>query len=237
MPPGNDDFEASSELEHSDALYVGFGNLGATKQVGEPNHAGNQGGASIWFDWKAPITGSVRFSACQPSFRALLAVYTGSSLQSLQPIAQSDNPVSPGCLLGNGPGGVAFNIDAGTVYRLAVDGFNGATGGFNLEIDTSTERLPPPVLSLAGAIAPNTRITRRRVRPRRGFARFVLASSEPGASFRCKLDARRFRSCGPPVRYRNLKPGWHVFEASAVSPAGLVDSSPAIFRFKIPRRP
>ncbi|MGC1852371.1 MAG: hypothetical protein WA687_08035 [Solirubrobacterales bacterium] len=234
--PANDDFEASGDLQGSKSLIIGYANIGATKQVGEPNHAGNAGGASIWFAWKAPITGSVRFSVCQASFRPLLAVYTGASLQSLQSIAQSDNPVSPGCLPANRQGGVALNIDAGTVYRLAVDGFNGATGGFNLEIDTSTERLPLPGLSLAGAIAPNTRIARRKVRPRRGFARFVLASSESGASFRCKLDARRLRSCGPIVRYRNLKPGWHVFEASAVSPAGLVDSSPTVFRFKIPRR-
>lgn len=235
--PGNDDFEASHELQGTKSLIVGYGNVGATKQVGEPNHAGNAGGASIWFDWKAPITGSVRFSACQASFRPLLAVYTGSSLQSLQPIAQSDNPVNPGCLPVNGQGGVALNIEAGTVYRLAVDGFNGATGGFNLEIDTSTERLPSSMPALMPAVAPNTRIAGRKLRPRRGFARFVLASNESGASFRCKLDARRFRSCGPTVRYRNLKPGWHVFKASAVSPAGLVDSSPTVFRFKIPRRP
>jgi len=234
--PGNDDFEASRELEFSRGLYIGFGNLGATKQAGEPSHAGNPGGASVWFDWRAPLTGSARFNACQTSFRALIAVYTGSSLQNLQPVAQSDSPVSLGCLLDNRPGGIAFNIDAGTVYRLAIDGFDGATGGFGLEIDTSTERLPLVSAPLpADRIAPNTRIAKRKVRPRRGFARFTLASSESGASFRCKLDTRRAKPCGPTVRYRNLKPGWHVFEASAVSPAGLVDPSPSALRFRIPR--
>lgn len=233
--PANDDFEAARQLEGSRSLIVGHANVGATKQIGEPNHAGNAGGASIWFNWRAPITGSVRFSACQASFRPLFAVYVGSSLQNLLPIAQSDDPASPECPIGNNPRGVAFNIDAGTVYRLAVDGFNGATGSFNLEIETSTDRLPSLVVPLV-EVAPNTRLTRRKIRPRPGFARFVLSSSEPSASFRCKLDARRLRSCGRTVTYRNLKPGWHVFKARAVSPTGLVDPSPIVSRFKIPRR-
>ena len=230
--PRNDDFEASRELPFPKGLVVGFSNLGATKQTGEPNHAGNVGGASVWFDWKAPVTGSMRFSACAASFHALLAVYTGSSLQGLQLVAESDNPVSPGCFLTNGKGGVAFNIEAGTVYRLAVDGFNGATGGFNLEIDTSTERLPSLAPSFVHAVAPDTSIAGRKIRPRRGFARFALASSDPGAGFQCKLDTRRFRSCGSVVRYRNLKGGRHVFKARSLSSSGLTDSSPAVFRFR-----
>jgi hypothetical protein len=235
--PRNDDFESPEKLEsYEHALIIGYGNLGATKQPGEPSHAGNSGGASVWFSWQAPITGSVRFGLCQASFRPLLAVYTGFALQNLQPIAQSDNPVSSGCLPADGKGGVAFNIDAGTVYRLAVDGFNGATGGFGIEIDTSTERLPDPPSLRAGATSPNTRIARRKLRPGRSFARFVLSSSETGSSFRCKLDDQRFRPCRRIVRYRDLKAGWHLFKAKAVGPTGLVDSTPAVFRFKLSPR-
>lgn len=233
--PGNDDFEAAVELQGTKSMIFGYGNVGATKQAGEPNHAGNMGGASVWFAWRAPITGSVRFDACQASFRPLFAVYTGSSLQSLEPIAQSDDPVSSGCL--GGSEGVAFNIDAGTVYRLAVDGFDGATGRLGLGIDASSERLPAPAPSPAltslAAVAPNTRITERKIRPGRGFARFVLASSAPGASFHCKLDAHRFRPCGPAIRYRGLRPGRHVFRARALGSDGLVDPSPITFRFRI----
>lgn len=228
--PGNDDFEAARELEFSNGLILRFGNLAATKQVGEPNHAGSQGGASVWFSWTAPITGSVRFSACQASFRTLLAVYTGSSLQSLNPVASSDNPLSPGCWMGTKPEGLAFNIEAGTRYRVAVDGYGGATGGFNFEINTSSERLSAP------AVAPNTRISKRKVRTRRGIARFTLAASEPGAIFLCKLDSRRFKACGRTVVYRNLKPGRHVFQSKAVGAGGLADPTPVRFAFTIPRR-
>lgn len=232
--PRNDDFEAAAELgSYEHALYIGYGNRGATKQAGEPNHAGNPGGASVWFTWRAPITGSVRFGLCQASFRPLMAIYTGSALQSLQPVAQSDDPASSECLPPDDQRGVAFNIDAGTVYRLAVDGFNGATGGFDIEIDTSTERLPAPK---ASAKAPDTRISSRRVRPRRGFARFALGSSEVGATFLCKLDSHPYRACGPIVRYRHLKPGRHVFKAEAVGGTGLVDPSPVVSRFRIPLR-
>jgi hypothetical protein len=48
--PSNDDFESATELEsYQHALIIGYGNLGATKQAGEPSHAGNSGGASVWF--------------------------------------------------------------------------------------------------------------------------------------------------------------------------------------------
>ena len=33
-------------------------NIGATKQSGEPDHAGNSGGSSVWFRWTAPATRS-----------------------------------------------------------------------------------------------------------------------------------------------------------------------------------
>jgi hypothetical protein len=119
------------------------------------------------------------FSACQANFRPLFAVYTGSSLQDLQPIAQSDNPVGTACPMGSG--GLSFDIEAGTVYRLAVDGFDGTTRRFAFEIEASAERLPrsTPAFGDTSAFSPSTRIVRKKIRPKRGFAPFVLASSDP----------------------------------------------------------
>ena len=34
-------------------------NSNATKQVGEPNHAGNAGGKSVWWRWTAPAAGTL----------------------------------------------------------------------------------------------------------------------------------------------------------------------------------
>jgi len=138
----------------------------------------------------------------------------------------------PGLLVGHQPEGLAFNIEAGTKYRVAVDGYGGATGGFNFEINTSSERLPTPV-----AVAPNTRIAKRKIRSHLGIARFVLTASEPGTTFLCKLDSSRFKACGRAVTYRNLKSGRHVFRSKAVGAAGLADPTPVRIEFKISRRP
>jgi hypothetical protein len=76
--PGNDDFEdafslGSAPLGGTMGLN-GLGNTGATKQAGEPDHAGNRGGTSVWFTWKAPESGSAQLSACGATFQTLLAV-------------------------------------------------------------------------------------------------------------------------------------------------------------------
>ena len=96
-------------------------NVGATKESGEPNHAGNSGGASIWWYWTAPATGQMTIDTFGSSFDTLLAVYTGSSVGSLTPIASND-------VSGSLQSQVTFTAVSGTTYRIAVDGYNGETG-------------------------------------------------------------------------------------------------------------
>ena len=66
-------------------------NVLSTKQAGEPAHAGNAGGASVWFRWTAPADGPVYFDTPGSSFDTLLAVYTGSSLADLKEVAADDD--------------------------------------------------------------------------------------------------------------------------------------------------
>jgi hypothetical protein len=234
MFPGNDDFETAYALGAFPGTFaVALGSVGATKQVGEPNHAGNLGGASVWLRWTAFESGSVQMNACNASFPALLAAYTGSSLSNLTEMASS-NSQNPGCPASSGQGAMAFNTEAGTVYRIAVDGHGGAWGRFHLEIKTSPDRLKVPS---ARRQRPNTSIKRKRVPGRRGRATFLLASTEPGSTFRCKLDSRPSRECSHKVRLRHLNPGKHLFKARAVNSAGVADPSPAVIRFTIPKRP
>ena len=56
-------------------------NVGASKEFGEPNHGGNRGGASVWWSWTAPATGTVTFDTQGSDFDTLLAVYRGSSVE------------------------------------------------------------------------------------------------------------------------------------------------------------
>jgi hypothetical protein len=233
---GNDDF--------ADAFGLGnwpfggtfgeffLGNVGATKEPGEPNHAGNRGGASVWFTWSPEENGSAGLNVCGADFHTLLAVYTGSSLPSLVPVAAASSPQGPSCnSFGSDSYQVNFNADAGTTYRIAVDGYEGAWGSFGLELHTSKDRLASSRPSPRSDPAPQTEIVGRHLNRRRHVAVFHLRASAPGSHFFCKLDRRPFVACGPTVTYRRLRRGRHDFKAKAVSPEGVPDPTPAVFRF------
>ena len=61
---------------------------------------------------------------------------------------------------------------------------------------------------------------------------FRFASSEAGSSFRCKLDAKPYRPCASPRRYR-VRLGRHVFRVVAIDAAGNRDRTPVVFRFQL----
>lgn len=105
-----------------------------------------------------------------------------------------------------------------------------SAGGFEWAVKPQ-----PVVTSTPGPSgqAPNGRIgkhPKKRTKKRR--ARFTFSSTLPGSSFECKLDKRRFRPCKSPF-VRTLKPGRHAFRLRAVSPDGVPDPSPAVFRWRI----
>lgn len=122
--PANDNFATAAGLTDRFG-YVDATNVDATREPGEPNHAGNPGGASVWYVWTAPHRGHVSFSTCDSELDTLLAAYTGAALASLQPVASDDN----GCEYGAGSR-VSFVTEAGATYRIAIDGSGGVTGAF-----------------------------------------------------------------------------------------------------------
>ena len=127
--PPNDDFANAFELTGRFAFVDGT-NVDATKQVpDEPDHAGNAGGASIWYRWTAPTAGRATVSTCGSEFNTLLAVYTGDELANLE--ESGSNNDSPDC---DNRSSVSFDAAAGTTYRIAVDGFDGATGAVFLSL-------------------------------------------------------------------------------------------------------
>src|SRR5262245_40950878 len=54
--PANDNFANAIQLVGTNLTAHGS-NVNATKERGEPNHAGQPGGKSVWWFWKAPETG------------------------------------------------------------------------------------------------------------------------------------------------------------------------------------
>ncbi|MFH1029357.1 MAG: S8 family serine peptidase [Pseudomonadota bacterium] len=55
-PPINDMFANFSQMA-GETGQISAINLNATKEYGEPNHANNSGGKSVWWSWTAPVTG------------------------------------------------------------------------------------------------------------------------------------------------------------------------------------
>jgi uncharacterized delta-60 repeat protein len=93
-------------------------NVDATKEAGEPQHLpGNAGGASIWYRWQAPASGSVTVDTVGSDFDTVLASYSGSAVGSLTRLASDDDSG------GDGTSRITFTVTAGTTYRIAVDGF------------------------------------------------------------------------------------------------------------------
>jgi glucose/arabinose dehydrogenase len=66
-------------------------------------------------------------------------------------------------------------------------------------------------------------------------AKFVF-EGEPGPSFRCKLDGKKFASCRSPRTYKNLKPGKHSFRVYAVDAAGTRLTANTTFSWKIVKK-
>ena len=108
--------------------------VGAGKEAGEPNHAGNAGGGSLWYTWTPTRGGRVEIETCDEdtTFDTLLAVYTASGsvppFTNLAPVASNDNSTGEECYTGQSS--VRFNATAGTTYYIALDGAAGETGDF-----------------------------------------------------------------------------------------------------------
>jgi|GEM_PF-3599201 len=135
--PANDNFAARQTLSGSPATTAGT-NVDATKQANEPNHAGDVGGASVWYTWTAPVAGNVNINTSGSTFDTTLAVYTGT-LGALTLISANDDGPQ------DSTSSVTFAAAAGTVYQIAVDGFGGGGRALTGSITLSILIILPPV--------------------------------------------------------------------------------------------
>jgi hypothetical protein len=145
--PANDNFANAINLTPTNnAVTVTGFNTNATKEAGEPNHAGNSGGRSVWWKWTAAASGPVTLDTRGSYFDTTLGVYTGSALNNLTTVASNDD-INPGIVQASS---VAFTATGGTTYFIAVDGFNNNDGNgadsagitVNLSLTSSGPTLP-----------------------------------------------------------------------------------------------
>jgi hypothetical protein len=127
--PANDNFANAFEitLANNAAAVTGY-TTNATKQAGEPNHASNSGGHSVWWRWMAPVAGPVTLDTRGSYADTTLGVYTGSTVNALTLIA-SDDDIQDSVIQASE---LTFNAVAGTTYHIAIDGFDGDSAGVTL---------------------------------------------------------------------------------------------------------
>jgi len=114
-----------------------------TKEAGEPRHAGNNGGKSVWYCWMATADESVVFNTV-----AVILILCSPFTPGKHSAAWS--PFGRMTTLMRRPGNsepVTFQALSGQAYHIAVDGSVGAAGNFKLNWNSSTVGPPAPATS------------------------------------------------------------------------------------------
>jgi Bacterial Ig domain/Calcineurin-like phosphoesterase/Immunoglobulin domain/Fibronectin type III domain len=223
-PPANDDFDNAIPLTGPIVTATGS-NVGATKQFpGEPFISGNFGGASVWWTWTATASGETTVDTSGSDFNTLLGVYTGTAVNQLTTVAANND------YEGNQWSRVQFMAEAGTEYKIVVDGF--ATGRFppqpargnivlhlkgvgGLNIDSPTNGMvftfgdPIPIDVSFTSDFPNPPATR--VDFYRGDTLFASSTTEPFSAMATDVPA-----------------GSNSFYVVAINSAGLPVQSPVV---------
>lgn len=134
--PANNDFANATTITLAGAsVQLSGTNVAATRQLGEPNHAGASAttGHSVWWKWTAPSSGNATITTLGSNFDTALAVYTGSTITGLAAVASNDDAELPQPGVSNPQRKrtsiVTFAAASGTTYSIAVDGWGSASDG------------------------------------------------------------------------------------------------------------
>jgi bacillolysin len=122
-PSTNNDNFANARLLEDFSFLDKASSSSASRETGEPAHAGQTATKSLWWKWTAVGNGRLQVNTKGSSFDTVLAVYKGSSLGALTPVTSNDN-VATSVKYSQ----VDFTTIRGTTYYFAVDGKSGASG-------------------------------------------------------------------------------------------------------------
>ena len=87
----------------------------ATHESGEPFHNwAYDSGKSVWWTWTAPVSGNTTLNVSTSYYAPIIAVYTGTAVNSLTWVASTSSYYYGASL--------SFNAVRGTAYQIAVDG-------------------------------------------------------------------------------------------------------------------
>jgi hypothetical protein len=147
-PPLNDNFASGQTLAGCSGS-AGGTNVFATREPLEFNHSpDNQGGTrSVWYQWQAPATGTATIDTLGTGFDTVLGVYTGNAVGAVNVVGRNDD-------FNERTSRVDFAATAGTVYHIAVDGFNNQNSGGDagpITINFSETNCAPSFVLLSAA--------------------------------------------------------------------------------------
>jgi hypothetical protein len=223
QPPANDNFANAQTISGAN-VQVSGDNIDAGSEPGEPSGFVDGPLASVWYSWTAPASGAVTMDTCNSDFDTVLTVFTGSSLGSLSRVASNDE--ASNC--GFGGSKLILNVNAGTTYKIAVDGYFDEG-----HIDLRLVLKPGVTVAQKDSKAPNSKIKKVVVDSKHDKAKVTFGSSESGSKFKCKLDKAKYKSCHSPKTFRHLDEGRHKVKVVATDAAGNTDQTPAVKKFEI----
>lgn len=197
--PFNDEFASRAAITGANVSLRAH-NYHASSETNEPSHAGLTPSGTIWWSWTAPSSGNAVVETTGSTFDTVLAVYTGTSVGALTPIASNDN-FSDGVT-----SRASFTTVAGTTYQIAVGGKNDASGAILLSVGF----IPPNDL-FADAIAlsgPSMRVS--------GFNSVAGAETgEPKGSSAARGRSVWYKWTAPASTYFSLSVFAYGFDAIA----------------------
>ncbi len=138
--PLNDDFADRATLVGG-SIAVRSNNVGASRESNDPTVFSN-GGTSLWWEWTAPVSGTVTLDTSGSAYDTLLSVHTGTALGALTVVASNDNNGSLATSR------LTFTAQAGTTYEFEVEGKNSASGLtlLNLNLSPANDSFATPTV-------------------------------------------------------------------------------------------
>jgi hypothetical protein len=105
----------------------------ATREEGEPLHAGNEGAGSIWYKFTAPTDGLLSVNTKKTDFDTVMGMYIGERVDQLTLLASNDEDSEMKDVEDNpGVSRIDQALEAGMEVFIAVDGFAAARGTVSL---------------------------------------------------------------------------------------------------------
>jgi hypothetical protein len=146
--PANDNFTNAFKIAAEGAVILATNNY-ASIELGEPVHVlVPTVAASVWWTWSPAANTNVLIDLAGTDFDPLLAVYTGTGVAYLLPVAASGNDALNGL-----KAHVNFDARAGVTYRIAVAGYN-TNGVGNIRLRVAPGRLPDTIGPVTTIISP-----------------------------------------------------------------------------------